>query len=58
MEYKTKAIPIVIGALGAESLLTEYLALIGEITRKGDIMQQTAMLGSANILRKVLFIPA
>ena len=31
---KTRVISIVIGALGAESLLTEYLALIGLMSRK------------------------
>ena len=46
-------IPKVIGALGAESLLTEYPALIGVMTRTGDSMQQAAMLGSAQILRNV-----
>ena len=47
-----------IGALGAESLLTEYLALIELMTMTGDSMKQTAMLGSAHALRKVLSIPA
>ena len=47
--------PIVIGA---ESLLIEYLALIGVMTRKGDSMQQIAMLELAHILRRVLSIPA
>ena len=47
---RTRMIPIVIGALGAVSLLTEYLALMEEImTRKGDCMQKTAVLGSAHI---------
>ena len=55
---KTVVIAIVIGALGAESLLTEYLALIGLMTRKDDGMQQTAMLESSHILRKVLSISA
>ena len=41
---KTRVIPKVIGALGAEFLLTEYLALIGVMTRKGDSIQQTAVL--------------
>ena len=51
-------ISIVIGALGAESLLTEYLALIGVMTKKSDSMQHTALLRAAHILRKVLPIPA
>ena len=42
-------IPIVIGAFGAESLLTEYLTLIGVMTRKGGSMLQTDVLGSAHI---------
>ena len=54
---KTRVIPMVIGALGAESLLTEYLALIGVMTRRCDNMQQTAVLGSAHTLRKALSIP-
>ena len=45
MEYKTRVIPLVIGAFGAESLLTEYLALIRVMIKKGYIMQQAAMLG-------------
>ena len=46
---KTRVIPIAIGALGPESLLTEYLALIGVMIRKGDSMLKTAMLGSVHI---------
>ena len=47
---RTRVIPTVIGALGAVSSLTEYLALMEEImTRKGDCMQKTAVLGSAHI---------
>ena len=57
-DTKAKVIPIVIGALGAENNLTDYLALLGVQTRKTDSMQQTALLGSAHILRKVLSIPA
>ena len=41
----TRVIPIVIGAIEAEFLHTEYLALIRIMTRKGDSTQQTAMLG-------------
>ena len=62
LNTKTRANPVVIGALGATCLLTEYLALIVigvMMTRKGDRIQQTAVVqGSAHILRKVLFIPA
>ena len=38
---KTRVIPIVIGALRAESLLTEYLALIAVTTRKSDSVEKT-----------------
>ena len=55
---KAKVIPIVVGALWAENNLTDYLALLGVQTRKTDSMQQTALPGSAHILRKVLSIPA
>ena len=57
-DTKAKVIPIVIGALGAENNLTDYLALLGVQTRKTDSMQQTALFGSAHILKKVLSIPA
>ena len=50
---KTTEISIVVGAFGAETLLTDYLALIGVMTRKSDSMQKTAVLESALILRKV-----
>ena len=55
---KTRVIHIVIGVLGEESLITEYLAPIGSMTRKGGCMQLTAVLGSSHILRKVLSISA
>ena len=55
---KTRVILIVIRALGAESLLTEYLALIGVMAKKGGSMQQTAVLRSAHTLRTVLTILA
>ena len=51
-------IPTVISALRAESLLSEYLALVGVMIRKSDSMQQTAMLESAHIMKKVLSILA
>ena len=50
---KTRVILIVIGGLGAECL-----ALIGVKTMKGATMQQTAVLESAHILRKVPSISA
>ena len=55
---RTKVILIVIGALGEENLLTDYTALLGIHNKKSDSMQQTAVLGLAHILRKVLSIPA
>ena len=55
---KTRVIYIVIDAFRSESLLTEYLALIGVMARKSDCMLQTAVLGLADILRKVLSISA
>ena len=45
---KTRVTSIVIGALGAEDFFTEYLALIGVMTRKSDSMHHTAMPGFAN----------
>jgi hypothetical protein len=51
-----KVIPIVVGALGAKGRLLEWLALLG-VQEKFNIIQQAALLGSANILRKVLSIP-
>ena len=56
MEYKTRMIPIVTSAFGVEFLLTKYSGLIGVMTRKGDSMQQTTVLESGHILRKVLSI--
>ena len=58
--WKTTArvIPIVIGALGAKHRITDWMALLGVDVRKYTLIQQTALLGSANILRKVLSIPA
>ena len=55
---KDRVSPIVIVLPGAEFLQTEYSGLTGVITRKGDSMQQTAMLVLAHILRNVLSIPA
>ena len=53
---KTRLIPMVIGALDAEPLLTKYQALIKVMTRKGDIMQQTVALGLDHMLRKVQWV--
>ena len=54
----TKVIPIVIGALGAKYRILDWMALLGVDMRRYTLIQQTALLGSANILRKVLSIPA
>lgn len=56
--WKTKArvIPIVIGALGAIYRLSDWMGLLNINPRRLENIQQTALLGSANILRKVLSI--
>ena len=54
---KTRIIPIVIGALGAKHRIGDWMALLGLSTKHFNIIQQTALLGSAQILRKVLSIP-
>ena len=41
---ETRVIQIVISALGEMSLFTDYLALIGVMTRKSGSIQQTAVL--------------
>ena len=53
---KTKVVPVVVGALGAQHRLKHWLALLGVDQKRGNIIQQTSLLGSANILRKVLSI--
>jgi len=53
---KTKVVPVVVGALGTQHRLKHWLGLLGVDQKKGNIIQQTALLGSANILRKVLSI--
>lgn len=55
---KTKVIPIVVGALGASFRIIDWMALLGVEIKNYTLIQQTALLGSANILRKVLSIPA
>ena len=47
-----------IGALGAESLLTEHFTQIEVMTTKSVSRQQTAEVESTDTLTKVLFIPA
>ena len=53
---RTKVVPVVIGALGAQYRVKHWLALLGIDQKRLKILQQTALLGSANILRKVLSI--
>lgn len=51
---KVKVIPIVVGALGSVTeRLTEYLSEMG-VTTRVELIQKSALLGSARILRKVL----
>lgn len=56
--WKTRArvIPIAVGALGAVHHLRDWLALLHIKQNRFDNIQQAALLGSANILRKVLSI--
>ena len=51
---KVKTVPIIIGALG--SVCTGQKQYLKELTKKIDfkILQKTALLGTANILRNVL----
>ena len=55
---RTRVIPIVIGALGAKYRIDGYLEMLGVGEGMVVTIQQTALLGSAHILRKVLSIPA
>ena len=49
-------VPVVIGALGAVSVnFKEYMKRIGVYVRL-EVIQKTALLGTAKILRKVLFL--
>ena len=51
---KVIVVPVVIGALGAVSVnFKEYLKRIGVNVRL-EVIQKTALLGTAKILRKVL----
>ena len=51
---KVKVIPIVVGALGSVTeRLNEYLSEMG-VTTRVELIQKSALLGSARILRKVL----
>ena len=56
--WSTRAmvVPIVVGALGAIYRLRDWLGVLHVEQKKLDNIQQTALLGSANILRKVLSI--
>ena len=52
---KVIVVPVVIGALGAVSVnFKEYMRQIGGVNVRLEIIQKTALLGSAKILRKVL----
>ena len=51
---KVFVVPVVIGALGAVSVnFKEYMKRIG-VNMRLDVIQKTALLGTAKILRKVL----
>ena len=51
---KVIVVPVVIGALGAVSVnFKEYMKRIGVYVRL-EVIQKTALLGTAKILRKVL----
>ena len=51
---KVFVVPVVIGALGAISVnFKEYMKRIG-VNMRLDVIQKTALLGTAKILRKVL----
>jgi len=54
----TRVIPIVIRALGASHNTVDGMALLGVAENKYPLIQQTALLGSAHILRKVPSISA
>jgi hypothetical protein len=51
---KTKVIPVIIGASGTIS--KSFRKYVSNITRKHEVkeLQETAILGTAHILRKVL----
>ena len=50
---KVIVVPVVVGALGAISVNFEYTKRIGMNVRL-EVIQKTALLGTAKILRKVL----
>jgi hypothetical protein len=56
--WKTRAcvVPIVIGALGAIYRLRDWMGILHINQKRLDNIQQTALLGSAHIIRKVLSI--
>ena len=53
---KASVVPIIVGALGAKNKIFDWLALLGVDEKRCGIIQQVALLGTANILRKVLSI--
>ena len=50
-------VPIVVGSLGMINKLTDFLGMLG-LPSESHVIQKTAMIGTASILRKVLSIPA
>ena len=51
LKMSTKVILIVIGALGAKYRIIDWTALLGVDVKRYTLIQQTALLGSANILK-------
>ena len=56
MNVKTIVVLIIVSAPGAKSKILDWLALLGADEKRYDIIQQVALLGTAQILRKVLCI--
>ena len=56
MNVKTTVVLIIVSAPGAKSKILDWLALLGADEKRYDIIQQVALLGTAQILRKVLCI--
>ena len=53
---KASVVPIIVGGLGAKNKILDWLALLEVDEKRYGIIQQVALLGTANILRKVLSI--
>ena len=56
MNVKTTVVLIIVSAPGAKSKILDWLALLAADEKRYDIIQQVALLGTAQILRKVLCI--